>query len=82
MNLAAYASETYKWDDKSTQKNQGIKALNMWRRREKYYVRHNFVLGRIQFLRSISACLIVHVVENGGMLRKRGTGNKHGRMKN
>ena len=50
---------------------------------KKYYVRHNFVLGfRIQFLRSISACLIVHAVESGGMLRKRGTGNKHGPMKN
>ena len=35
MNLAAYASETYECDDKSTQKNQGIEALNMWRRREK-----------------------------------------------
>ena len=29
MNLAAYASETYECDDKSTQKNQGIEALNI-----------------------------------------------------
>ena len=31
----------------------------------------------IQFSRSISAGLIVHVVESGEMLRKRGTGKKY-----
>ena len=43
---------------------------------------HNFVLERIQFSCSISAGLIVHVVESGGMLQKRGTRNKHGERKN
>ena len=43
---------------------------------------HNFVLERIQFSCSISAGLIVHVVEGGGMLQKRGTRNKHGGREN
>ena len=43
---------------------------------------HNFVLERIQFSCSVSAGLIVHVVESGGMLQKRGTRNKHGGREN
>ena len=43
---------------------------------------HNFVLERIQFSCSISAGLIVHVVESGGMLQKRGTRNKLGGREN
>ena len=37
---------------------------------------HNFVLKRIQFSCSISAGLVVHVVESGGMLQKRGKRNE------
>ena len=43
---------------------------------------NNFVLERIQFSCSISAGLIVHEVESGGMLQKRGTRNKHGGREN
>ena len=42
---------------------------------------HNFVLQRIQFSCSVSAGLIVHVVESGVMLKKRGTRNKRGEGK-
>ena len=41
----------------------------MGRKKGKYYVCHNFVLERIQFSCSVSAGLIVHVVESGGMLK-------------
>ena len=43
---------------------------------------HNFVLQRIQFSCSVSAGLIVHVVESGVMLKKRGTRNKRGGREN
>ena len=43
---------------------------------------NNFVLERIQFSCPISAGLIVHEVESGGMLQKRGTRNKHGGREN
>ena len=54
----------------------------MAREKGKYYVCHNFVLERIQFSCSVSAGLIVHVVESGGMLQKRGTRNKLGGREN
>ena len=54
----------------------------MVREKGKYYVCHNFVLERIQFSCSVSAGLITHVVESGGMLQKRGTRNKHGGREN
>ena len=77
MNLAAYENEANECDDISTQQKQGFAALNIGRRKGKYYVCHNFVLERIQFSCSISAGLIVHVVESVGMLQKRGTRKKH-----
>ena len=78
MNLAAYANEANECDGISTQQKQGFAALNIGRKKGKYYVCHNFVLERIQFSCSISAGLIVRVVESEGMLQKRGTRNKHG----
>ena len=78
MNLAACAKEANECDGISTQQKQGFAALNMRRKKRKYYMRHNFVLERIQFSCSISAGLIVRVVESEGMLQKRGTRNKHG----
>ena len=81
MNLAACAKEANECDGISTQQKQGFAALNMRRKKGKY-TRHNFVLERIQFSCSISAGLIVHVVESGGMLQKRGTRNKHGGREN
>ena len=69
LNLAACAKEANECDGISTQQKQEFAALNM---------RHNFVLERIQFSCSISAGLIVRVVESEGMLQKRGTRNKHG----
>ena len=77
MNLAACAKEANECDGISTQQKQGFAALNMRRKKGKY-TRHNFVLERIQFSCSISAGLIVRVVESEGMLQKRGTRNKHG----
>ena len=82
MNLAAYENEANECDDISTQQKQGFAALNIGRRKKKYYVRHNFVLERIQFSCSILAGLIVHVVESGGMLQKRGARNKRGGREN
>ena len=82
MNLAAYANEANECDGISMQQKQGFAALNMGRKKGKYYVRHNFVLERIQFSCSVSAGLIVHVVESGVMLKKRGTRNKHGGREN
>ena len=82
MNLAAYANEANECDGISMQQKQGFAALNMGRKKGKYYVCHNFVLERIQFSCSVSAGLIVHVVESGGMLKKRGTRNKHGGREN
>ena len=76
MNLAAYANEANECDGISTQQKQGFAALNIGRKKGKYYVCHNFVLERIQFSCSVSAGLIVHVVESGGMLKKRGTRNE------
>ena len=77
MNLAACAKEANECDGISTQQKQGFAALNMRRKKGKY-TRHNFVLERIQLSCSISAGLIVRVVESEGMLQKRGTRNKHG----
>ena len=47
MNLAAYENEANECDDISTQQKQGFAALNIGRRKKKYYVCHNFVLERI-----------------------------------
>ena len=60
MNLAAYANEANECDGISTQQKQGFAALNMGRKKGKYYVCHNFVLEGIQFSCSLSAGLIVH----------------------
>ena len=49
MNLAAYANEANECDGISTQQKQGFAALNIGRKKGKYYVCHNFVLERIQF---------------------------------
>ena len=42
MNLAAYAKDANECDGISTQQKQGFAALNMRRKKGKYYVRHNF----------------------------------------
>ena len=77
MNLAADENEANECDGISAQQKQGFAALNTGRKKGKDNV-SQFVLERIQFSCSISAGLIVHVTESGGMLQKRGTRNKHG----
>ena len=82
MNLAAYANKANECDGIDTHQKEGFAALNLGRKKGKFYACNNFVLERIQFSCSISASLIVHAVESGGMLQKRGTRNKHGGREN
>ena len=52
--VAAYAIEANECHGISTQQKPGFAALNMGRKKGKYHVCHNFVLGRIQFSCSCS----------------------------